>query len=102
MAKARMSPLPDYSSDVLLALLRSALPAAINSFAEDIAMGPKKRLLQKQFDFTITSMSSNMASQFNAVEPLLLPYSPDGSYCSFQACRIGTNNLYFVTDRQGL
>lgn len=100
IALAAISPKGQVSG-MLQPLVRSKLQEALNAVGETISNGPDRRLLQKTFSFTIdvpSQSTSLVAGGTSAAEALLIPY--DGpKYAPFPACRIGTEDIYFIADR---
>jgi hypothetical protein len=99
-AKARMSADGKISANVELGLIRSALPAALNALAVDIATGPNRRQLQKSFAITIASGSADIAPLINATEPLLIPFDPmSGNYIPFEAVNTNRGRALMIADK---
>lgn len=100
-AKARMSADSKISANVEVGLIRSALPAALNSLAVDIAMGPNRRQLQRSFAITIASGSADIGALINASEALLLPFDPMGSgnYIPFEAVNTNRGKALMISDK---
>jgi len=105
MAQARLSP-RGQEAGLYSPLVRAKLPDALNLLANRIQNDPKRRLLQKTFDFVIdvpTQSADVSTGGIEAVEPLLLPYDPyTGNYIAFPAAFIGNTDLYHVADRKTL
>lgn len=100
MAKARMSADGKISANVEVGLIRSALPAALNSLAVDVAMGPNRRQLQKSFAITIASNQADIAPLINATEALLIPFDPmSQSYIPFEAVNTNRGRALMISDK---
>src|SRR5882724_2062076 len=100
IALSRISP-GGQKGDPLHALLRGNLPAALNTLATRVSMDGRRRLLSREFDFTIDAptQSADLSPATSANEPLLLPYDPsNGNYLPFTACRISGIDAYMIAD----
>lgn len=99
-AKARVSPDAAVSANVNLGLIRSALPAALNSFGFKTSLGPQRRLLQKEFTGTISGRSIDLGPFVNAAEPLLLPFDAmSQNYIPFEAVNTNEGRAVFISDK---
>lgn len=101
-ALARISPLSQENA-TLFPLLRSSLPAALNSLGSKVALGNRRQLLEKSFTFSINAptQTADLTAAFETGETLLIPYDPTtGNFVQFEQVFTTLGTAYFIPSKQ--